>query len=348
MIDPHVHLRDWNQKDKETVIHGMRVAASLGFTHLFDMPNTDPQCTSRDIILERLALGGEASEETGVSYHLYGGLTNNDEQIIEMVDTHSELFPLVIGLKMFLSHSTGNMGITDIEMQKHVMGVLASRHYKGVLALHAEKESLMKPDMYIPGHFETHSDARPGISEIESVHDIINIAGDCGFEGTLHIAHVSTLGTIEEVKKARACGMHITMGATPHHSLLTSSDARVHERYLKMNPPLRTEEDRSALFSALLDGTIDWVESDHAPHTLPDKEKGASGIPALPAMLLLMYQLKKHGADEMRLKSLFGNRAIEVFGLDKEDTIIPSNPLELYMKTKDEYVISPFPERLSD
>ena len=118
MIDPHVHLRDWNQKDKETVIHGMRVAASLGFTHLFDMPNTDPQCTSRDIILERLALGGEASEETGVSYHLYGGLTNNDEQIIEMVDTHSELFPLVIGLKMFLSHSTGNMGITDIEMQK--------------------------------------------------------------------------------------------------------------------------------------------------------------------------------------------------------------------------------------
>ena len=65
-------------------------------------------------------------------------------------------------------------------------------------------------------------------------------------------------------------------------------------------------------------------------------------------MLLLMYQLKKHGADETRLKSLFGNRAIEVFGLDKEDTLIPSNPLELYMKTKDEYVISPFPERLSD
>ena len=66
MIDPHVHLRDWEQGSKETVLHGMSVASRLGFTHLFDMPNTSPACTDRQSILSRLALGGEAAEKTGV------------------------------------------------------------------------------------------------------------------------------------------------------------------------------------------------------------------------------------------------------------------------------------------
>ena len=117
MIDPHVHLRDWTQSDKETILHGMKVAASLGFTHLFDMPNTNPQCIDRDTILDRLAKGGEATEETGVSYHLYAGITTEDDQIKEMVELQEELFPLVVGLKMFLSQSTGNMGITDKKRQ---------------------------------------------------------------------------------------------------------------------------------------------------------------------------------------------------------------------------------------
>ena len=341
MIDPHVHLRDWTQSDKETILHGMKVAASLGFTHLFDMPNTNPQCIDRDTILDRLAKGGEATEETGVSYHLYAGITTDDDQIKEMVELQEELFPLVVGLKMFLSQSTGNMGITDKKRQEEIVRLLSPLGYKGVLAVHAEKESLMHPELYIPGRFETHSLARPAESETESVRDIIEIAGNAGFEGTLHICHVSTAGAIGLVKDARK-HMRITMGATPHHALLSVSDASDHGRYLKMNPPLRSEEDRNAVFSALLDGTIDWAESDHAPHTLSDKEKGASGIPGLPGMLLLLSELRKHGADDSRLRSIFGGRVIETFGLDDEEIHIPSDPLSLYEKAEGEYPIFPF------
>ena len=341
MIDPHVHLRDWNQKEKESVLHGLSVAAAAGFSDVFDMPNTSPACTDRDTVLERLALGGEAAEKTGVSYHLYGGITNDEEQIRNMVSLHSELFPLVVGLKLFAGHSTGNMGIIGVESQRKVFRILAEEHYSGVLAVHAEKEELIRGELYRPGEFGTHSDARPAEAETESVRDLINLAVETGFEGTLHICHVSAAATITLVKESRDM-LRITMGATPHHALLTRSDAVCHDRYLKMNPPLRTEDDRKAVFEALLDGTVDWAESDHAPHTLEDKEKGASGIPGLPGMLLLLHRLREAGADEDRLKAVFGGNAVRAFGLEERDIILPSDPYGLYLKLRDEYPFDPF------
>ena len=284
MIDPHVHLRDWSQSDKETVLHGMSVAARLGFTHLFDMPNTAPACTSRSVVLERLALGGEASEKTGVSYHLYAGITNDESQIEEVCSLYSELFPLVVGLKMF---------------------------------------------------------ARPAIAETESVKDLVSLALETGFEGTLHICHVSAKSTIEYVKTMRS-KLHITMGATPHHALLSRKDAETESLMLKMNPPLRSEEDRNAVFSALLDGTIDWAESDHAPHTIEDKRGGASGIPGLPGMDLLLSRLRASGCTEERLKAAFGGNVQRVFGLDGEDIVLPEDPYGLYEAERNDYPVDPY------
>ena len=277
MIDPHVHLRDWGQSSKETVLHGMRTAARGGFTHLFDMPNTSPACTGRETVLERLALGGEASDETGVSYHLYGGITNDPGQVRSIISVWKELFPLVPGLKLFAGNSTGNMGIIGIDAQRQVFRILAEEGFDGVLAVHAEKEELLCPGRYVPGDFATHSDARPAAAETESVRDLISLADETGFRGTLHICHVSAASTIELIR-SRKGDMRITMGVTPHHALLTRHDAEDHSRYLKMNPPLRDEADRKAVFAALMDGTADWVESDHAPHTREDKEKGALRI----------------------------------------------------------------------
>lgn len=342
MIDPHVHLRDWKQSGKETILHGMKVASALGFTDLFDMPNTDPACTSRGVILDRLASGSEAEEMTGVSYHLYAGLTADEEQVKQMASLFSELFPLVIGLKLFAGQSTGNMGIIGTENQRKVFRALSDAGYTGVLAIHAEKEELLKKDLYIPGRFETHSEARPPEAETESVRDIAAIAEESGFRGTLHICHVSAASTIELVKSLRKDGMRITMGATPHHALLTVHDAEDHRRYLKMNPPLRSESDRACVFSSLMDGTIDWAESDHAPHSLEDKEKGASGIPGLPGMLLLLSKLREAGCSEERLSSIFGGRAAEVFGLDRDAPSVPANAYELYIDAQQEYPFSPF------
>ena len=342
MIDPHVHLRDWKQSSKETILHGMSVAAAASFTDLFDMPNTDPACTSRRVILDRLAAGSEAEERTGVSYHLYAGLTSDPDEIKAMVDLHSELFPLVIGLKLFAGQSTGNMGIIGPDNQRKVFRALSESGYSGVLAIHAEKEELLRKELYVPGRFETHSEARPAEAETESVRDIASIAAETGFKGTLHICHVSSASTIELVRELRKSGMRITMGATPHHALLSVTDAKEHDRYLKMNPPLRSSADRDAVFKALVDGTIDWAESDHAPHTIEDKEKGASGIPGLPGMLLLADRLRKAGCGEDRLSAIFGTRVSEVFGLDREPVSVPSNPYGIYERIRGEYPFDPF------
>lgn len=341
MIDPHVHLRDWGQSSKETVLHGMRTAARGGFTHLFDMPNTSPACTGRETVLERLALGGEASDETGVSYHLYGGITNDRGQVRSIISVWKELFPLVPGLKLFAGNSTGNMGIIGIDAQRQVFRILAEEGFDGVLAVHAEKEELLCPGRYVPGDFATHSDARPAAAETESVRDLISLADETGFRGILHICHVSAASTIELIR-SRKGDMRITMGVTPHHALLTRHDAEDHSRYLKMNPPLRDEADRKAVFAALMDGTADWVESDHAPHTREDKEKGASGIPGIPGMLLLLHRLREAGAGEERLKDLFGRNAMRTFGLDAEDIVLPAEPLALYEELAGEYFFDPY------
>ena len=143
--------------------------------------------------------------------------------------------------------------------------------YDGVLSIHCEKESLMHPELLVPGRFETQSVARPAQAEIESIRDMISLARDSGFPGHIHICHISTAQGIALVKKARGEGMSISCAATAHHALLTCDDARDGSRCLRMNPPLRSPADRDAVFAALASGDIDYVESDHAPHTLEDK-----------------------------------------------------------------------------
>lgn len=337
MIDPHVHLRDWNQENKETLLHGLSVAKKAGFTHVFDMPNTSPAITSRDMVIARLADASDAIKRIkNIHYHLYGGITADKEQIREIVSVYNELFPLVIGLKLFAGNSTGNMGIADKSAQIEVFKALVELGYKGVLVVHAEKESLLKPELFVPGRFETHSYARPREAEIESIRDIIDIAISSGFEGTLHIAHISTKDSIDLVKSNRNRLM-ITMGATPHHSLYNIDNAKDSSRYLKMNPPLREEEDREYVYSSILDGTIDWIESDHAPHTLDDKAHGASGIPGFSGMLLLANRLRLDGISEERLSSLYGKRVLEVFNLEDEDISVPKDLRRRFLSINDEY-----------
>ncbi|MBK5200533.1 MAG: dihydroorotase [Spirochaetaceae bacterium] len=323
MVDPHVHLRDWEDRNKDTIEHGIKVAIDCNFTEVFDMPNTKPPLTNRDVILDRLADAGEALinlHKSNFNYRVYAGLTKDKEQIKEVVETYFELFPMVVGLKMFAGHSTGNMGIVDIEDQEKVFKTLVEYNYDGVLAIHCEKESLMDPSKFDKNDLSTQSVARPAIAEIESVSDMINLAKKTSFKGTLDIVHISTKDALELVKKTKSeiNTFRICCGATAHHALLNQSAAN-DKSYAKMNPPLRTEEDRIAIFNGLLDGSIDWIESDQAPHTIEDKRMGAGGIPGFSGSLLLIEALIKAGASKNRIISLVGKRVYEVFNLDSSD-----------------------------
>ncbi len=327
MIDPHVHLRDGSQSAKETLRHGMGVGSKAGILAFFDMPNTDPPLTTRDRVLTRLEAGRQAARvieaEAGktVFYGVYGGLTSDPRQIAEMVAAYRETAGGVVGFKMFAGHSTGGMGIVIDAQQQLVYQTLASLGYRGVLAVHCEKESLLRPGLWNPAHPESHCLARPAEAETASISDQIAFARKAGYEGVLHICHISTRRSIELVVQARAQGMRITCGATPHHALLDIASAGRADNLLKMNPPLRTREDREAVFQDLLEGTIDWMESDHAPHTIADKRLGASGIPGFAGLLLLIQHLRTAGVTEERLARLCGKRVREVYGLAAFDAL---------------------------
>lgn len=321
MIDPHVHLRDWNEKEKETILHGMRTAFLSGFNILFDMPNTNPPLTTRENVERRLKDGEEALKEiekefgkTDFHYSVYVGLTEDEGEINEAVTLHRELFPGVCGLKLFLSQSTGNMGITDKKSQERIYSLLSFLGYEGVLAVHAEKESLFNRNASL------HSEIRCPLSEEKSIEDQIENVIRTSFKGKLHICHISTKGGIELVRDAKKDGLKITAGATPHHALLTTKNEGV---FTKMNPPLRDNKNRDAVLEGLFDGTVDWAESDHAPHTLENKLKGSSGIPGIEGMLRLIRFLLREGMSRERLDGLFSINAGKTFGLPYKASPVP-------------------------
>lgn len=342
MTDLHVHLRDGVQSAKETIEHGLAVASMCGIRRVADMPNCSPALTSRAAVLDRLALASPSAKRHRVSYSVHMGLVADPDQIREAVATHSELFPLVLGLKLFAGQSTGNMGIVDIDSQRLVFQTLTEAHYRGVLLVHCEKESLLRPELFVAGRWETHSLARPAAAEVESVRDMIGLMEETGFPGHLHICHISTKGALELVCAARDRGLAVSCGATAHHSLLTVDDAAEHGRYLKMNPPLRSVEDRDAIYAGLVDGSVDYVESDHAPHTLEDKEKGASGIPGFAGSLMLLSRLKADGVPTERLVDIFSRNALTLFGLDGEERPLPDRIMWRARKAASEYPFDPF------
>ncbi len=324
MIDAHVHLRDWGHSEKETLAHGLSVALSCGVDEVFDMPNTLPPLTDRVSIEKRIADAKRCG--LPVRYHLYAGVTADRRQIEEVVTLTREYPGEVIGLKMFAGHSTGHMGLIEGETQKEVYRTLASLGYEGVVALHCEKESLLCPELTDLSDFSTHSLARPLEAEAASVADQIRYSEEEGFAGHLHICHLSSVSALELVEEAKKRGRRISCASTPHHLLLNSEDASNRALYAKMNPPLRNEDERAALFEALLAGRIDWVETDHAPHTLEDKEGGASGIPGFSGLLLLVKRLHEAQCSPSLMHSLLGARVQQVFSLEQREVYIP--PLE--------------------
>ena len=339
MIDPHVHFRDFSQKDKETILHGMKTGLEAGFNIFLDMPNTNPPLTHRDTVLMRLEEGAKAIEaiqgeygDADLHYSVYLGLTDDERQIDEMVSLQRELFPSVCGLKLFASQSTGNMGIVEKENQERIYALLSSLGYDGVVAVHSEKESLFNRN-------ETeHSRVRCPESETASVSDQIELALKTGFRGNLHIAHISTKGALRLVREAKKDGIRITCGATPHHSLLTVKNEGV---FTKMNPPLRDSVNRDAVLEGLFDGTVDWAESDHAPHTLSDKIGGASGIPGIEGMLRMIRFLRSEGMTEERLNGLFRENAVKTFRLPWTASPVPKKITdEMIEKAGKEYPFS--------
>lgn len=327
MIDPHVHLRDGAQSDKETLEHGFTVAWRAGISALFEMPNTDPPLTNREAIITRIAAADAARERLGVPiFHgIYAGLTDDPRQIEEVVAVHAELFPRVVGFKLFAGHSTGRMGVISRGQQRRVWETLGALDYRGVVAVHAETEDLLLPDLWDPQRPITHGAARPVAAEIHSVRQQIELATEARFSGSLHIVHVTTTEVLDVIatEGARA-PFAVRGGITPHHALLHEEWARTSDvAEWKVNPPLRDTDTQERLLARVEAGTVDWIESDHAPHTWDDKIEGASGMPGIPAFRLMRDRLRRVLSADV-VEVLTHAAVLDAFGISP--TVIPRNP----------------------
>lgn len=328
MIDPHVHCRDWGQDYKETISHALHVAERAGLSGIFDMPNTNPAIISRELI-ERRLMDAE-SVESPVFYGLYAGLTSNPQQIGEVVKAWEDYFPRegerrvgVVGLKMFAGRSVGDLSVVGEEDQKRVYDVLTELGYEGVLAVHCEKESLMRPNLWDPSNPISHCYARPPEAEVESVRDQIEFARAVNFKGKLHIVHVSVPESVPLINGVRESGdLNISCGVTPHHIVLNQEFMRREDGLLyKVNPPLREKGLGRDLLELLRKNMIDFIETDHAPHTLNEKtsKPHMSGFPGFPFYNHFLNYLRQEGFDEEQIIGLTHRNINITFGLNLPD-----------------------------
>ncbi len=260
-VDPHVHLRVPGQEHKEDLDSGTRAAAAGGFVAVVAMPNTDPVVDDATVLRSlREAARHEARIPVGFLASVTRGL--NGDALTEMAELAD----------------AGALGYTDDGKPVHRAAILRralqyQRLCGGVLALHEEDPSLSG----VGAMHEGDVSARLGLAGIPSISESTMIARDAaiaGYEqGRIHIQHLSARESVEAVAEAKARGVAITSEASPHHLTLTHQAIldRLDTR-LKMNPPLRAEDDRLALVEGLRDGTIDCIATDHAPHAREEKE----------------------------------------------------------------------------
>lgn len=267
-IDPHVHFRDGKQNYKETIKHGLELALSQGVMKIFDMPNTDPPIISFKGVSERLKMVPKDRRE---DYYLYIGATVNPEQLREAVYCY-DFFSEVIGIKLFAGKSVGDLAVIEMHGQELVYETLSELGYKGVLAVHCEKESLINQELWNPLIPYSHLLARPEKAEVESVKDQIRFAKENNFKGLLHVCHVSSSDSVMWINQARK-EINITCEATPHHLMYDSSVLHdpVSGLIYKVNPPIREKNTVMNLREDLKEGLIDWIGTDHAPHAVGEK-----------------------------------------------------------------------------
>lgn len=322
LVDVHAHLREPGREDEETIATGTAAAVHGGYTAVCAMPNTIPVCDTGAAV--RFVV--ERAQEHGiVRVHPIGALTRGQEgrQLAEIGDMLAE------GAVAF---SDDGRGIQSAGMVRTAMEYLAG--FDALYVGHCEDESLAAGGVVNEGVVSTRMGlpGQPAAAEEVMVAREIRLARLTGCR--VHIAHLSTAGSLELVREAKRSGVRVTCEVTPHHLFLDEDAIVSYDTYLKMNPPLRTVSDREALVAGLLDGTVDCIATDHAPHAAHEKELefelapfGIIGLEtALPLVVTHLVEPGVLGwSDVVRLMS-HGPRS--VFGLP-EVRLEPGMPADI-------------------
>lgn len=310
LIDMHVHLRDPGFEYKETIETGTRAAARGGFTTVACMPNTRPILDTP----EQISYIYEQTEKTGFCKVLpYGAITRGErgEELSEME-----------ALKQ-----AGAIGFTDDGIGVQSAGMMRAAMERASelglpIIIHAEDESLAGKGCMNEGEVSK----RLGLPGIPGVAESVHVARDALLAeltgAHLHVCHISDASAVDAVRWAKGRGIRVTAEVTPHHLLLTDDLIDGTDSNWKVNPPIRTEKDRLACLAGLLDGTIDMIITDHAPHSVEEKQRAFQvapfGFTGLEIVFPLLYTELVVKTKQLTLQQLVQKMATspaEVFGL---------------------------------
>ena len=259
-VDPHVHLRTPGREDEETIASGTAAAAAGGYCAILAMPNTDPVVDTTDVLR---GLRARATEEAEVPVGFTAAITVGQagQQLTEM----GELADAGAAAFTDDGRPVANAGLMRRALEYNAITGLR-------LALHCEEPSLTRG-----GHMHMGAvSAELGLGGWPSLGESLGVARELSLAGDtsqpLHLMHLSARESVELLRSAQAAGVEASAEATPHHLCLTDEAVRSLDPNLKMNPPLRTDQDRIALIDALNDGAIAAVATDHAPHSREEKD----------------------------------------------------------------------------
>lgn len=311
LVDLHTHLREPGREDKETIKTGTRAAAKGGFTTILCMPNTFP-VVDHGTLVEFIIL--KARREGIINVFPIGAATRRQEgkelaEIGEMIKLGA------------IAISDDGAPVMDSGLMRRIMDY--TKMFKVPVISHCEDLTLSQDGVINEGIASTIL----GLKGIPAASEEIMIAREialCRTTGSqVHIAHVSTKGSLELIKKAKEEGLKITCEVTPHHFTLTEEAVFSFDTNTKIKPPLRTKEDVKAIKDGIKEGIIDIIATDHAPHTKAEKEceygQASFGIVGLETALSLALTelVEKEGISLNKVIAMFTHRPAEIVNLDK-------------------------------
>lgn len=330
--DVHVHLRQPGFSYKETIKSGTQASAHGGYTTVFSMPNLKPVPDSAEHLKEQLDI---IKKDAVINVLPYGAITvgQNGKKLSDMEGMAKDV----------IAFSDDGRGVQSEEMMKEAM--LRAKALGKIIVAHCEDNSLLHGGYIHDGVYASEHSHRGICSESEwkPIKRDLELCRQTGC--AYHVCHISCKESVELIRQAKAQGVNVTCETGPHYLILTDEDLKEDGRF-KMNPPLRSKEDRQALIEGVLDGTIDMIATDHAPHSKEEKsrglEKSAFGIVGIETAFQLLYThlVKKNIISLERLVELlavnprkrFGieyDNSFTVWDLDKKTVINPSNFLSM-------------------
>jgi dihydroorotase len=284
LVDLHTHLREPGFEQSETVLTGTRAAAAGGYTTVFAMANTSPVADTAGVVEQELTLGQAAGYATvqpigAVTVGLAG-------------ERLAELGAMAASRARVRVFSDDGQCVSDPLLMRRALEYVKA--FDGVIAQHAQEPRLTVGAQMNEGALSATLGLAgwPAVAEESIIARDVLLAEHVG--SRLHVCHVSTAGSVDIIRWAKARGIEVTAEVTPHHLLLTEDLVAGYDARFKVNPPLRRDEDVHALRDALADGTIDIVATDHAPHPIESKDcewdAAANGMVGLESALSVVHQ----------------------------------------------------------